>query len=134
MRPLGFPKDSRLLKRADFRRVYDNGLRYSSRLLAAFLLDNPDPARPPLARIGFTVPKPLGKAVIRNRIRRRTRDAVRLDYPSIGPGWDIVIHPRRNVLDASFEDLRREVRKLLAKCENQRKTDAIRRDPRASGV
>lgn len=134
MRPLGFPKDSRLLKRADFRRVYDNGIRHSSRLLSAFLFDNPDAARPQRARVGFTVPKALGKAVVRNRIRRRTREAVRIDYPAIGPRWDIVIHPRRNVLDATFDELRREVRRLLAKCENQEKTDAIRRDPRAPGV
>jgi ribonuclease P protein component len=134
MRPLGFPKSSHLLKRPDFRRVYDTGTRYSSRLLSAFLLDNRDETRPHAARVGFTVPKALGKAVVRNRIRRRTREAVRLDYAAIGPTWDIVIHPRRAALDAPFEELRREVRRLLAKCENQEKTDAIRRDPGASGV
>jgi ribonuclease P protein component len=111
-----FPKSSHLLKRADFRRVYDNGTRYSSRLLSAFILNNPDPARPQGARIGFTVPKAIGKAVVRNRIRRRTREAVRLDYASIGPTWDVVIHPRRNVLDAPFDELRREVRKLIQRC------------------
>ena len=129
-----FPKSSRLLKRADFRRVYDTGTRYSSRLLSAFLLNNRDPSRPPHARIGFTVPKAIGKAVVRNRIRRRTREAIRLDYQLIQPHWDLVIHPRRLILDAPFSELRQEVRKLLARCENQDKTDAIRRDPRASDV
>ena len=111
-----FPKSSRLLKRAEFRRVYDNGTRYSSRLLSAFILNNSDPERPRQARIGFTVPKALGKAVVRNRIRRRTREAIRLDYAEIGPCLDIVIHPRRNVLDATFDELRREVRKLIDRC------------------
>lgn len=115
---LHFPKSSRLLKRADFQRVYDNGTRFSSRLLSAFLLKNLDDARPSCARIGFTVPRAIGKSVIRNRVRRRTREAVRLQYPSIGPHWDLVIHPRRAVLEAPFDEIQREVRKLLGKCEN----------------
>lgn len=111
-----YPKSSRLLKRADFRRVYDNGTRYSSRLLSAFLLKHTDPDLHPQARIGFTVPKAIGKAVIRNRIRRRTREAIRLDYGRIGACWDIVIHPRQNVLDATFDEVCREVRKLIDRC------------------
>jgi len=95
--------------------VYDTGSRFSSRLLAAFILQNEDPARAPVARIGFTLPKAIGKAVIRNRIRRRTREAIRLEYSAIGSRWDIVIHPRRNVLQASFEELQGDVRRLVAK-------------------
>jgi ribonuclease P protein component len=114
---LDFPKSSRLLKRVDFRRVYDNGSRYSSRLLSAFLLNNEDAGRPAHARIGFTVPKAIGKSVIRNRVRRRTREAIRLDYGLIGPTWDIVVHPRRNILDAPFDELRQEVRKLINRCK-----------------
>lgn len=114
---LPFPKSSRLLKRADFRRVYDTGFRYSGRLLSAFLLNNQDPARPPHARVGFTLPRKIGKAVFRNRMRRRTREAVRLDYALIGNTWDIVIHPRRNLLEAPFDEVRREVRKLIERCK-----------------
>lgn len=104
------------MKRADFRYVYDNGVRYSSRLLSAFLLDNRKPERPEGARVGFTVPKAIGKAVVRNRVRRRTREAIRMQFSDIGPTWDLVIHPRRNVLDAPFEDVVREVRKLISRC------------------
>ena len=118
MRSLSFPKTKRLLKRAEFRRVYDNGMRYSGRLFSAFLLKSPEPELHPQARIGFTVPKAVGKAVVRNRIRRRTREAIRLDYDAIGPQWDIIVHPRRSILDATFDELRREVRRLLAKCED----------------
>jgi ribonuclease P protein component len=110
-----FPKSSRLLKRADFVRVYDHGTRMSARLLTAFVFRNDDPARPAGARIGFTVPKAIGKATVRNRIRRRTREAVRGEYAGIGTEWDIVIHPRRTVLDADFEELRTDVRRLLTK-------------------
>lgn len=104
------------MKRVDFQRVYDTGTRFSSRLLTAFLLRNVDDSRPPHARIGFTIPKAVGKANIRNRIRRRTREAVRLDYARIGPLWDIVIHPRRVVQEVSFDEIRVEVRRLLDRC------------------
>lgn len=116
MRTLAFPKSKRLLRRADFRRVYDNGTRHSSRLLSAFLLRIPETEPHPQARIGFTVPRAIGKAVVRNRIRRRTREAIRLDYSSIPASFDLVIHPRRNILDAPFDELRREVRKLIERC------------------
>jgi len=85
-------------------------------LFSAYLMKVNPHNLPEHARIGFTVPKAIGKAVIRNRIRRRMREAVRLDYASIGQGWDIVIHPRRAVLDAPFDELRREVRKLIQRC------------------
>ncbi len=113
MRPLAFPKSSHLLKRADFVRVYDHGQRFSSRLLSAFFLLNDSPGRPAQPRIGFTVPKALGKSVVRNLIRRRTREAVRLEYASIGERWDIVLHPRRSIIEAPFEELRDDVRRLI---------------------
>ena len=117
MRPLAFPKSSHLLKRADFLRVYDNGSKYSSRHLSAFLYRNDDPVRPLKARIGFTVPKALGKANLRNLIRRRTREALRLDYAALPPNLDIVVHPRRSAAAVTFDELRQEVRKLIERCK-----------------
>lgn len=111
-----FPKSSRILKNRDFRRVYDEGVRFTTRLFAAFYLDTADSARTTGARVGFTVPRALGKAVKRNRIRRRMREAVRLELPALGPQWDIVINPRRAVLDAPFDEMRSEVRKLVHRC------------------
>ena len=113
---LSFPKSSRILCTRDFRRVYDGGLRFSGRFFAAFCLEVRDPERPDGVRIGFTTPRALGGAVTRNRIRRRTREAVRLELDGFGPRWDIVITPRKSVLDASFAALRGEVRKLLCSC------------------
>jgi len=113
-----FPKSSRLLNRSDFRRAYDQGFRYTSRLFAAFCLDcSSMPARPPGPRVGFTVPRAIGKAVKRNRIRRRMREAIRLDLPLMGPQWDVVLNPRRGVLDAPFDEIRNEVRKLIDRCK-----------------
>jgi len=82
-------------------------------LFAAFCLREPQLDGP---HIGFTVPRALGKAVVRNRIRRRVREAVRQYLDRLNPQWSIVINPRRRAFDAPMPDLRREVEKLFLRC------------------
>ena len=113
----GFPKSSRILRRADFRRAYDGGIRFSGPLFTAFCLQNDDPSRSDGPRVGFTVPRALGKAVTRNRIRRRVRECVRVALAGAGPRWDIVINPRRSVLAAPLEQIQSEVARLIRRCE-----------------
>ncbi len=60
-------------------------------------------------RIGLTVPKALGKAVDRNRIKRRMREAVRAALPLLSAPVDVILHPRRAVIDLDFAQLKREV-------------------------
>lgn len=110
----GFAKSSRILRRSDFRRVYDDGSRHTCPFFAAFYLRTEEADAGP--RIGFTVPRAVGKSVARNRIRRRMREAVRLRLSQLSGPWMIVINPRRNVLNAPFESLGHEVDKLFAKC------------------
>jgi ribonuclease P protein component len=68
-------------------------------------------------RIGLTVPKALGGAVVRNRIKRRLRSAFRLhraEWPVID--WDIVLNPRKAAILAPFTDLERALGKVIEKC------------------
>jgi ribonuclease P protein component len=58
-------------------------------------------------RVGITVSKKLGKAHIRNRVRRRLREVYRLQEAQFLPGWDIVVVARSRAVDASFEQLSR---------------------------
>jgi len=74
----------------------------------------PDPVR-----VGFTVPRALGTAVERNRIRRRMREAVRLNLGAAGSGVDIVIHPKRSALRAGFVELQGEVARAFEKIQLQ---------------
>ena len=66
--------------------------------------------------IGFTCPRALGKAVVRNRIKRRVREAVRLQLDRLSPQWSIVINPRRKALDAPVAELQREIERLFLRC------------------
>jgi len=76
-------------------------------------LREPQPQGP---RIGFTVPRAVGKAVVRNRIRRRFREAVRACLDRLNPQWSIVINPRRKSLDAPFPEILREIERLFLRC------------------
>jgi len=101
------------LRSTDFRRVYDSGSRFSSPFFAAFCVREPRPDGP---RIGFTTPRALGKAVVRNRIRRRVREAVRLHLEQLSPEWSIVFNPRRKAMEAPFPELEREILRLFQRC------------------
>lgn len=68
--------------------------------------------------MGFTVGRAFGRAVKRNRAKRRIREALRVRLPEMAPQWDIVVNPRRQALLASPEQLRREVDRLVSKCAN----------------
>ena len=56
-------------------------------------------------RVGLTVSKKLGCAVVRNRVRRRLREVYRLNEDRFSPGWDIVVVARSRCINADFDKL-----------------------------
>jgi ribonuclease P protein component len=54
--------------------------------------------------------------VVRNRIRRRVREAARLLLDQLSPEWSIVFNPRRKALKAPVAELRREVEQVFLRC------------------
>ena len=77
-------KASKLSRKADFDAVYRNGQRRSSSHFTVFLKAN----HLPESRFGFSIKRALGGAVVRNRMRRRIREVVRLHRQEISAGWD----------------------------------------------
>ncbi len=83
-----------------FRRLYATSA-HANGLLVLYARKNRTSAN----RIGFTVSKKLGKAHVRNRIRRRLREVYRLNEESIAPGWDVVVVARTRSIDCEFSAL-----------------------------
>ena len=110
-----FPKSCRLLKRADFRKVYDQGSRLASSCFVAFCLRGPADAP---SQVGFTTTRALGKAVQRNRMRRRLRETIRRRLSELSPGWQIVWNLRRASLSAPQAQLESEVEKVFQRCKD----------------
>lgn len=104
-----YPRSVHLVRKADFDAVYRNGKRRSSSHFTVFLKANDLPQ----SRFGFSIKRALGGAVVRNRIRRRVREAIRLHREEISAGWDFVIHPKANVEKAAFAALESDLARLL---------------------
>jgi ribonuclease P protein component len=115
-RPSGFPKSRRILRSSDFRKVYDEGFRFSCQHFAAFCVASAEQQDGP--KVGFTVSRAMGKAVVRNCMRRRMREVVRKELSGLAPKWRIVFNPRRPVLTAPLEAIRRDVERLFLQCKN----------------
>jgi ribonuclease P protein component len=106
---LDLPRETRLVRRAEYDAVYREGRRRSSREFTLFVRPN----GLEVSRFGWSIKKALGNAVRRNRIRRRLREIFRLHRREITAGWDIVVHPRTTVATAEFAALAQEMLKLL---------------------
>ena len=124
-RGAGFPRSLRLLRHADFERVYKLGRRHFSASLTAFYLARREATASGIKerlaglRVGFTVGRALGGAVERNRIKRRLREAVRLSKPPRSVGADVVMNPKKSLLTADFETVVNEVRRAFVVIEEK---------------
>ena len=107
-----YPRACRLLARGEFDAVYEAGRRRASKQFLVFFRRRI--AIDAVSRFGISVKKALGGAVVRNRLKRRIREILRLHRQEIATGWDIVIHPRSSVATAPFAPMERELLDLLA--------------------
>ncbi|HUY81714.1 MAG TPA: ribonuclease P protein component [Acidobacteriaceae bacterium] len=108
---------ARLRKHADYQRVYKAGRKQSSPSMSYFFrLRTADELTPGYTgpRVGLTAGRVLGKAVDRNRIKRRMREAARANLALLPQFADVVLHPRRLVLTVEFARLEREVAKVFS--------------------
>lgn len=107
---------ARLRKHADYQRVYKaSRKRFSHSMSYFFRLRPADELTPHYEgpRVGLTAGRVLGKAVDRNRIKRRMREAARRNLTLLPPFADVVLHPRRIVMELEFAKLECEVAKIF---------------------
>ena len=114
MPAFAFPKSARLLRRSQYLAIRDGGKAFADGPLAAsFRPREAAPTRPGIpgavARVGLTVSSKVGGAVTRNRIKRRLREAVRLELSRL-PAVDLVIVARSSAAAATVDDFRRWLR------------------------
>ena len=89
----------RLRHGREFAAVYRRGRAYRSELVMLRALRTGEP----VSRAGFTAGRVLGGAVVRNRVKRRLREAVRA--LALAPGWDLVLNARRGAVGADYARL-----------------------------
>ena len=100
-----------LTRPQDFAALQSEGTTRSHQLLLVrFLRTDLD-----TTRFGLSTGRRLGGAVIRNRVRRRLREALRVMAPSFQPGWDVLIIARPGLVGADFATLVVALRRILVR-------------------
>jgi ribonuclease P protein component len=128
---VGLPKDYRLRSRQDFQNVYKKGRRWKGKyLMVRCLIQSPiikvsseetlkegerRAEQPHVTKFGISVSQKVSKkSVIRNRLKRQVRAALRELFPRITPGWLVVISLNPNATCWDYNDCLQEVEHLLS--------------------
>lgn len=119
------PAQNRLRRHQDFSAIYKKGIRKNTSHLALRALphqpksDGIDTLQSPgPTRIGISISKKVSKgAVVRNRIKRQIRAALRQMLPSILAGWDLIIVVKPTAQQCNYDEFLQQLEKLLAQVE-----------------
>ena len=117
-RPQALPKQRRLTKRREFLRVYDMGRKLFSRYCVLFFAAN----ELRYSRIGITATKKIGKANVRNRLKRWTREIYRRERASLaldGNPVDVVVNVKPNAAAVNFREYHDDLRRILEKLREE---------------
>jgi len=108
-RPEGSWQDARVRRRSEFERAYSEGVRVHGRFMTLFVVANGGAT----ARLGVSATRKFGGAVERNRAKRLVRELFRRS--KVSAGVDIIVVPRREMLDASFDSLEADYHSAFAR-------------------
>jgi len=106
---MALPRPWRLRRRKEFQEVYRKGQRYAHPLAIVYVLRRENSS----LRLGVSLSRKLGKAVVRNRVRRRFQEAFRELHPELRGGADIVLIPLSKAIQAPWRTLKETLRQLL---------------------
>ncbi len=100
----GFPHAVRIVRTSDYRMLYKTGRKIYSERFVLFIRENGLGRH----RLGITVSRKVGGAVVRNRIKRLLREIFRKSYGEIPKQLDIVVNVKADCAGAGYNDLRIE--------------------------
>lgn len=106
----------RLCRRVDFARLRRHGRSLAHPLAVLVVVAQPEVGLPH-ARFAFSASKRVGNAVKRNRAKRLLREAVRVELPAIGGGYDCLFIARSATPDSGFAEVQTAVRQLLRRAK-----------------
>ena len=113
----GLPRRLRLRRRRDYLRVQNTGQKHHTRNFLIFVAPTPVDAVSdlPPTRLGITVTRKVGNAVVRNQIKRLVRDVFRRNHARFASGLDVVWVAKRDAKDLDFGGARADLERLLAR-------------------
>ena len=120
-----FSRGEHVRRRADFERAYGSGSRIQARYMTVFVVSNGGR----IARLGVAATRKLGPAIDRNRVKRLAREVFRRH--KLDEGLDVVVVPRREMLDALFTSLEADYRAAL---DSRHRASPASRRPRHRGA
>lgn len=109
-----FPKSERLLKRWEFQNVYINGKKLQGNYITVFVLSNQ-----PKRKLGISISKKTGNAVIRNRAKRLIREVYRLNKHKLIDNTHFVISAKPEIKGIKYRDLEKDFLGLSSLCKQE---------------
>lgn len=97
-----------LKKKKDYKRIYREGISVADKYLVLFCLDN----ELSFCRFGFSIGKKVGKAVKRNKLKRRLKEICRENIQWFKNGYDYIFIARKGVEKRNFQELKESVENL----------------------
>lgn len=110
-----FPKTNRILRRSEFRRVYEKGCKFRTNFFTAFVVESGG-CKP---RLGITTTRKMGNAVKRNRARRLLREVFRKNKQFVPNGIDIVVNAKESIIEVAYRDLESDFISFLQRAGNR---------------
>lgn len=109
MKAQSFRRAEKVTSKSNYRIIYEQGVRRSSRFFTIITCGNPDR----VTRLGITVTKKTGNAVFRNRTKRLIREFFRRNKNLFPAGHDVVVMAKRNLPPLSYQETEQELTELF---------------------
>ncbi|WP_409343676.1 ribonuclease P protein component [Paenibacillus sp. MBLB4367] len=103
-------REYRLAKREDFNHVYRRGKSVANQQFVLYAMAQPKQEH---FRLGVSVSKKIGNAVVRNRLRRMMKEIIRLHIPEISGGFDFIIIARKPAADLEYAQMEKSILHVL---------------------